>query len=498
MKKIGFLYVKGALPAFEDFGHLPTHIVGNSGTVNGFKMHKELDGLIIPGGSIVESQSVGSDLQREIHKMNEEGKFIFGMCSGFQLLSNKTDIGRKSPCPVEKKGMGIFDVSFSPMVGTDRVEANIVNESFLTKNLAGTSVTGFHCHTYGHISGDAKPVLKSLVKRTDYRNDPREIISGVTNDQGNAVGVMLHGALDENPELRKNMLEFIDAGEKDEAEIIAANKNLLKQIKAEMGIETGIKVKNPKMEPVNGPKMIMMASTGSDSGKTFLTTGIIGALRRRGMRVAAIKVGPDIRDIVPSLYLNKEKMEEFSSIKIGNLGWMGLDQVINSVNSKNYDLVIVEGVMSIFTGLLNEKIPFSSAEIALAANLPVIMVSPCNKGGIETAAVDITAHVKKMEKLGINTVGVVLNKVYDDKIAEKAAEDIKSRIKPNYFVTVPKVKLKERGNMPEVEIKLEDFCLNAVKTVEKYLDLDKIVKLAAVPNFSGYPDFNTLLNCFKS
>ncbi|MTK64238.1 MAG: AAA family ATPase [Methanobacterium sp.] len=497
MKNIGFLYVKGALPAFEDFGHLPTHIVGNTGTVHACKMHKELDGLIIPGGSIVETQSVGRDLEREIRKMDSEGKFIFGMCSGFQLLANQTDIGRKSPCPVEKKGMGILDVSFSPMVGTDRVKAKIVNDSFLTKNLEGTSVTGFHCHTYGKITGDAKPVLKSYVKRTDYQNDPREITSGVTNDEGNAVGVMLHGALDENPMLRNNMLEFIGADDRDQTEIKAANKVLLKQIKSEMGIETGIEVINSNSKPFHNTKMIMMASTGSDSGKTFLTTGIIGALRKRGMRVTSIKVGPDIRDIVPSLYLNKEKMEDFSSIKIGNLGWMDLDHVIPAVNSKNFDLVIVEGVMSIFTGLLNEKIPFSSAEIALAAKLPVIMVSPCNKGGIETAAVDITAHVEMMEKLGINTVGLILNKVYDSKIAEEATEYIKSRINPEYFATIPKVKLKERGNMPEVEIKLEDFCLNAIETVEKYLDLEKIVKLATTPQFSGYTDFNTLVNSFK-
>ncbi|ADZ08300.1 Cobyrinic acid ac-diamide synthase [Methanobacterium lacus] len=497
MKKIGFLYVKGALPAFEDFGHLPTHIVGSNGTVNGFKMHKELDGLIIPGGSIVESQSVGRDIEREIHKMNAEGKFIFGMCSGFQLLANQTDIGRKSPCPVEKKGMGILDVSFSPMVGTDRVKAKIVDDSFLTKNLTGTLVSGFHCHTYGNITGDAKTVLKSLVKRTDYQNNPREITSGVTNDEGNAVGIMLHGALDENPMLRTNMLDFIGADDKDQTEIKDANEVLLKQIKAEMGIETGIKVINSKQEPAHGTKMIMMASTGSDSGKTFLTTGIIGALRKRGMRVAAIKVGPDIRDIVPSLYLNKEKMENFSSIKIGDLGWMDLDHVIKAVNSNNYDLVIVEGVMSIFTGLLNEKVPFSSAEIALAANLPVIMVSPCNKGGIETAAIDLTAHAEMMEKLGINTVGLILNKVYDSKIAGEAEKHIKSRINPEYFATIPKVKLKERGNMPEVEIKLEDFCLNAIKTVENYLDLDEIVKLAATPNFSGYTDFNALLKSFN-
>ena len=61
MKKIGFLYVKGLITCFEDFGNLPTHIVKNNGMVNGIKAHKELDGLIIPGGSIVESQSVGED-----------------------------------------------------------------------------------------------------------------------------------------------------------------------------------------------------------------------------------------------------------------------------------------------------------------------------------------------------------------------------------------------------------------------------------------------------
>lgn len=499
MKKIGFLYVKGALPAFEDFGYLPTHIVGNSGMVDGFKMHNELDGLIIPGGSIIESQSVGNDLKDEIRKMDRDGKFIFGMCSGFQLLANKTDIGRKSPCPVEKEGIGLLDVSFSPMVGTDRVEARILDDSFLTKNLAGTKINGFHCHTYGHITGDAKPILTSLVKRTDYKNNPREILSGVSNDQGNVVGMMLHGALDENSQLIENLLSYIDADENDLEKIKNTNKNLLKQIKSEIGVETGINVPDlTGYGNISKTKMIMMASTGSDSGKTFLTTGLVGALRKRGYRVAAIKVGPDIRDIVPSLYLNKEKMEQFSSIQIGDLGWMGLDHVISAVNSKNYDLVIVEGVMSIFTGMLNKKIPFSSAEIALAADIPVLMVSPCNKGGIETAAVDLVAHVEMLEKLGITTVGAILNKVYDVEIAEDAFNYIESSIRPDYSAMVPKISLKERGNMPEVEIKLEDFCLNAIKTVEKYLDLDIILKLASTPNFSGFKEFNKVLEIFQS
>jgi cobyric acid synthase len=74
MKKIGFLYVKGALPGFEDFGNLPTHIVRNNAMINGFKIHKELDGLIIPGGSIIESQSVSNEIKNEITKMDSDGK----------------------------------------------------------------------------------------------------------------------------------------------------------------------------------------------------------------------------------------------------------------------------------------------------------------------------------------------------------------------------------------------------------------------------------------
>ena len=501
MKKIGLLYVKGSLPMFETFGNLPTHILKNNGMVNGKKAHKELDGLIIPGGSIIESESVKKTLMTEIRKIEMEGRFIFGMCSGFQLLANQTDIGRKSPCAIEKKGLGILDVCFSPMIGTDRVEAEIVDNSFLTEDLVGNKITGFHCHTYGRIAGNAKPVLTSHVKRTDYTNDPREILSGVKNDDGNVVGVMVHGALDENTSLVENILKFLDCNEDDILSIKNNNQKLLNQIKREVGIETGVNVEENILSNSHNdsyPRIIMMASTGSDSGKTFLTTGLTGVLKKRGYKVGVLKVGPDIRDIVPSLYLNKEKMERFSSIKIGSLGWKDLIEVLEDIKSHNYDIIIIEGVMSIFTGMLNEKIPFSSAEIAMASNIPVLMVSPCNKGGIETAAVDIAAHVDRMNKLGINTAGIILNKVYDENIAESTFKFLKTKTGKDFLTLVPKVKITERGNMPEVEIKLEDFCLNAMKTVEKYLDVDKILELAVIPKFTGYMDYKEILNRFST
>lgn len=497
MKKIGILYIEGALPAFEDFGKLPTHLVNKNGMVNGQPAHKSLDGIIIPGGSILESQSITPDLKSEIRKMAGNGSFVLGMCSGFQLLAHKTDIGRKSPCPVEREGLGLLDVTFHPLISTDRVEAEILNESFLTKGMVGDKVTGFHCHTYGEIHGDADPVFFSQIKRSDYKENPRKILSGVKNDEGNVVGTMIHSSLDENPPLTSNILNFIDANDKDQQAISKANKELRNKMRREVGINTRIFSPSRTLQTSqDNPKAIMITSTSSDSGKTFITTGIVGCLRKKGLRVGVLKVGPDIRDIVPSLYLSKEKMQEYSSIKIGNLGWKDLAQVLKDLKQDKYDFIIIEGVMSALTGFLNDKIPFSTIEIAKAGHIPVILVSACNKGGIESAALDMAIHLKKLKKVGVTPVASILNRVYNEEIAKQASIFIEKQTKVEVW-DIPKVNLTERGNIPEVEIKFEEFCENALKTVETYLDVDKIVKLGSVPYFDGYMSYEDKIKFFN-
>jgi hypothetical protein len=52
--------------------------------------------------------------------------------------------------------------------------------------------------------------------------------------------------------------------------------------------------------------------------------------------------------------------------------------------------------------------------------------------------------------------------------------------------------------MPEVEIKLDDFCLNAIKTVENYLDIKRIIKLAEEPKFNSYIGFNEIMDRFTN
>ncbi|WP_296788471.1 DJ-1/PfpI family protein [uncultured Methanobrevibacter sp.] len=486
MTKIGLAYVSGAVPGFEDFGNLPTDIVKENGLVNGNKASQELDALIIPGGTLIESNDINMPLNKEIKKMARDGKPIIGICAGFQLLSNQIDIGRKSPVPIVKDGLGIIDVNFSPLITSDRVKAKVFDNSFLVKNQK-EDVDGFHTHTYGKVEGDAKPLFYSKVQRMNYGDTNEKgdynIFSGACNDDGNVIGTMIHGILDENPILVENLKEQIDIHLHDMDDIYSRNKQVKKFLQSEVGINTNIKV--PSIKTTGKPKYLMIGSNGSDSGKTFILTGLAGALRKRGYKVALLKVGPDVRDIIPGLYLTKGKMEEFASIKIGHLGWRDIESTIAKLNSSDYDIVLIEGVMSVFTGLLNEKVPFSAAEIAMSSNIPMILASGVNKGGIESAAIDLVSHANMLEKFGVDVEAILLNKVYNDSIFDNVVPYIENNTNVKKVLKLPKLKSADmRGFIPEVEIRYELFTSHAMDLIENNLNIDEIISMAREVEFN--------------
>lgn len=491
MTNIGLAYVKGAVPGFEEFGKLPTDIVKENGLVNGNKASEELDALIIPGGTLIESNDINMDLNKEILKMAKMGKPIIGICAGFQLLSNQIDIGRKSEVPIIKEGLGLIDVEFSPLITSDRVKAKVFDNSFLTKNQA-EDVDGFHTHTYGKVVGDAKPLFYSKVQRMNYADTNKDgdynIFSGACNDDGNVIGTMIHNILDENPILVDNLLNQIDAH--DIEDIYNRNKSVKEYIQSEVGIGTNIKIPQRKIN--DKPKFLMIGSNGSDSGKTFILTGLAGALRKRGYKVALLKVGPDVRDIIPGLYLTKDYMNDFSSIKIGHLGWMDIESTIARLNKSDYDIVLIEGVMSIFTGLLNEKVPFSAAEIAMSSNIPMLLISGVNKGGIESAAVDLVAHANMLEKFGVSVKGILLNKVYNENIFENVVPYIRNNTKVDNILSVGKLKLEKRGFTPEIEIRYDLFTKAALDLVEESIDIEKIADMANEVEFNRIIPFDEI------
>lgn len=502
--RIGLVYVSGALPCFEEFGGLPTDVVGQDGLVKGKQASEVLDMLIIPGGSLVESGSIGGNLAKEIVKMAESGKLLLGVCAGFQVLAQSTDTGRLSPVPIMRHGLGLLDVSFAPLICTDRVVATVVGKSFIA-DYVGLKVTGFHCHTYGSITlyKDAKPVLVSSVKRLNYRSNPQEIVSGVANPEGNVVGVLVHALLDENPVIVEKIAETLDMTPEDLEEVRRANASLRDWMKSEVGISAGLTVKGSgglrEMRSMS-PRLILFTAPQSGVGKTFILAGVAGALRLRGFNVGVLKVGGDVRDIVPALYLIKEPMKSYSSIRIGESGWKSLYEAVSQA-CRDYDLILIEGAMSDFTGLLNETVehPFSTAEVALAVNAPAVTVVGCDKAGIEGALVDAISHARIMRGLGVNVTAVILNKARLSYLTEDVRHFIDQALKAHgmeLLGIVPRMEFEDRGMIPEVEIRYDDFGSKAVKVAEQFINLNRLTELAKPPRITE-TDFKQFIEKFK-
>ncbi len=498
-KRIGLVYLPGALPCFEDFGNLPTDLVREDALVDGKPASEVLDMLIIPGGSLVESQSVNPKVTQEILKMADAGKFLLGICSGFQILAKQTDIGRLSTIPITRDGLGLLDAEFKPLVCTDRVTATIVNKSFITDEV-GKEVSGFHCHTYGQatLHDEARPILISHIQRINYRKAPQDLVSGVANKQGNIVGVFVHALLDQNPTILKSITKSLNITPLELEEIRKTNAKLMAQIKSEVGISTNIKqpLQNTKKKPV----MVLITALGSGSGKTFLVTGMAGALKKKGYTVGLIKIGGDIRDSVPALYLVKEPIKEYSSIKIGESGWTPLNEAITQASQK-HDFLFVEGAMSAFTGLLNEKVqrPTSTAEVAVALGASTIVVVSCDKEGIEGSLISTLNYINILKNLGVNTTGVILNKMSTSYLTDEAKQTIKKafeNVGVQLLGVVPRMELETRGMIPEIEIRYDDFGIQAIDAAERYINLDLLTEIAEAPKQKTV-DYQEIMEKFK-
>ena len=149
----------------------------------------------------------------------------------------------------------------------------------------------------------------------------------------------------------------------------------------------------------------MVTALGSGSGKTFIVTGIAGALKKEGLQSRSHKSRRrHTRLRSHHSTSSKNRSSDYSSIKIGESGWTPLEQAITQA-TKDYNFFLVEGAMSAFTGLLNEnyKRPMSTAEVAAALGASTILVVGCDKEGIEGALINTLNYVNTLKSLGVNS-----------------------------------------------------------------------------------------------
>ncbi|MFD0364406.1 cobyrinate a,c-diamide synthase [Nocardia sp. GCM10030253] len=154
---------------------------------------------------------------------------------------------------------------------------------------------------------------------------------------------------------------------------------------------------------------VVVAAPASGSGKTTVATGLIGALRRVGHRVAPFKVGPDYID------------PGYHGLAAGRPGrnldpvLVGMDRVVPLYRhgAQGCDLAVVEGVMGLFDGRIDENqagpiAEGSTAQVAGLLGAPVVLVVDARGHSQSLAAL---LHGFATFESTIRLGGVILNRV---------------------------------------------------------------------------------------
>jgi cobyrinic acid a,c-diamide synthase len=149
---------------------------------------------------------------------------------------------------------------------------------------------------------------------------------------------------------------------------------------------------------------VVIAAPASGAGKTTIAAGLVGALARRGTRVAAFKVGPDFID--PSYH------RLASGRPARNLdAFMASEELIVPLfrhGAEDAEVAVIEGVMGLFDGRRGQGDFASTAHVARLLDAPVVLVVDA-----KAMAGSVAALVSGFASFDprVRVAGVILNRV---------------------------------------------------------------------------------------
>ncbi len=168
---------------------------------------------------------------------------------------------------------------------------------------------------------------------------------------------------------------------------------------------------------------VVVAAPASGSGKTTVATGLMGALRRAGHRVAPFKVGPDFIDPGYHALAAGRPGRNLDPVLVG-------DELIGPLyrhGSDDADIAVVEGVMGLFDGRISDgpgagAAHGSTAHVAGLLGAAVVLVVDARGQSHSVAAL---LHGFATFDRGVRLAGVILNRVGSarhDQVLRQACE----------------------------------------------------------------------------
>lgn len=232
------------------------------------------------------------------------------------------------------------------------------------------------------------------------------------------------------------------------------------------------------------PRGLIISAPASGTGKTTLTLGLLAALRARGLTVQPYKSGPDYID--PGFH---SAAAGRASVNLDT--WAMGEGMIGGLiaGAEDADLIVAEGSMGLFDGVISdgECGNGASAHLAALTGWPVVLVLDTSGQAQSAAAV---AKGFALMRPDVRIAGVVLNRVASPRheamlragMAEVGIE-VLGALPRQKEIEMPSrhlglVQAGEQAEMPRI---LE----TAARFVAENVDLDRVLEVAGATVLTG-------------
>jgi cobyrinic acid a,c-diamide synthase len=163
---------------------------------------------------------------------------------------------------------------------------------------------------------------------------------------------------------------------------------------------------------------LVVAAPASGHGKTTIATGLMAALRARGLEVSGHKVGPDYIDPGYHALAHGRHPRNLDPVLQGEHRVAPLF-LHGARTPRPADVAVIEGVMGLFDGAIGRQGTASTAHVARLLDAPVVLVVDVS-GASRSVAATVLGFATFDPRLRL--AGVVLNRVatrrHEDEVRE--------------------------------------------------------------------------------
>jgi len=221
----------------------------------------------------------------------------------------------------------------------------------------------------------------------------------------------------------------------------------------------------------------MVAGLAGGSGKSVVSVGLAAAFSARGRTVVPFKKGPD--------YIDAGWLQLAAAKKCYNLDpYLVTEEKLRESflhHAQGADIALLEGNRGLYDGVTAEG-GYSTAELAIALGMPVLLVVNCTKT-TRTVAAMVLGCLHLDERVDIR--GVVLNQIATERQRRLVTEAVERYTGVPVLGAVPRLQrdifpMRHLGMVPYQEYRDSDGALQfLVDTVSANLDLERIEGLMA-------------------